>query len=252
MLRFSYKQAKLLLIFICVLLPIQVVAAGPMTHVYLGLKWLDVYGSEYDEQQRQAFLIGTVFPDIRYIARVSRNVTHTKNVHLQDVLQAKSEFDQGVKFHSYVDNERFEFLKRHPIQKKISTLKEPHKSIYVKLVEDQMIYPKADWRFMKQTLFSPVAEEKQYDIDFGTITQWHMGLSYYFSMLPSSILSQIAMFDKGILMLDSETVEKWSVSIKETADDKNYQQYLTDLTDHIVVQMQKHQAQQKAKKEIGR
>lgn len=240
MLQFSYRQAKILLIIMCIFLPVQVVAAGPMTHVYLGLKWLDVYGSEYDEKQRQAFLIGTIFPDIRYIAKVSRNVTHPKNVHLQDILQTKSEFEQGVKFHSYVDNERLQFIKRHPIQKKIRDLKEQHKSIYVKLVEDQMIYPKADWRFMKQTLFSPVAQEKQYDIDFGTITQWHMGLTYYFSMLPSSILSQIAMFDKGILMLDAETVEKWSVSIKEKADDKNYQQYLTDLTDHIVAQMQKH------------
>tara|TARA_R110002110_G_scaffold121431_2_gene297292 strand:+ start:125898 stop:126578 length:681 start_codon:yes stop_codon:yes gene_type:complete len=209
-------------------------AAGPIMHAYLGLKWLAVFAPDYDENAKREFILGTLFPDIRYIGNIPRSKTHLKNISLVNIAKEQSPFIQGMQFHSYVDNMRFYFLKHHAIQKNIDKLPNKHKSIFIKLIEDQILFEQQNsWHTIKKYLVDPCDGEKNFDLDIATLTKWHLGLTYYFSALPSTILSQISMFNKGILMLDAPTVNAWSISIKEYASDEAFNQYISDLVKYF-------------------
>jgi len=213
------------------------VAAGPIMHAYLGLKWLEYFAPEYDEAAKQKFILGTLFPDIRYIGNISRNQTHPKRVSLTSILKTKSPFEQGMQFHSYVDNVRFHFLKHHKINEQLNKLPNNHKSIFIKLAEDQMLFDKNSWFTIKKYLVSPCEEEENFELSSATVTKWHLGLTFYFSALPSTLLSQISLFDKGILMLDAKTVSDWSQRLKIYEKDKTFNQYVNDLMQHFDKQL---------------
>ena len=72
-------------------------------------------------------------------------------------------------------------------------------------------------------------EEKIYGIDIQSLTQWHTGLTVYFTTLPSFILTQVSLFDRGILTLDAPTVKLWSTLLPRYATDPKMQKYVDEL-----------------------
>ncbi len=213
-------------------------AAGPIMHAYLGLKWLEHFAPEYEEAAKREFILGTLFPDIRYIGKIPRNHTHIKKISLAKISKTKTPFEQGMQFHSYVDNIRFHFLKHHKIQKQFNQLPKKHKSIFIKLAEDQAIFDESNWFSIKKYLINPCEAEENFELNSATITKWHLGLTFYFNALPSTLLSQISMFDKGILMLDAETVNDWSQLLKSYVKDENFKQYVNELIQYFDKQLQ--------------
>lgn len=210
-------------------------ASAPMTHAYLGAKWLDKYGQSFDESQKQAFILGTLFPDIRYLIGVSREKTHIDTKSLKEVNEGKTAFEKGVRFHCYVDYKRSELMYRHPIYKEIKQLTTKHRHTFVKLVEDQITYSLANgelWQTV-QNYLSDINPEEEKIADLSVLAKWHLGLSYYFSDVPSTLLSQISIFNSGILMLDAQTVNEWSKSVKEYAQKESFQKYVAELIEYI-------------------
>ena len=76
------------------------------THIILANK---IYHKFLADKNLAEFLIGNVFPDIRYIDKIPREQTHFANVTLKDLKNADS-FMAGVKCHSMVDELREKFL----------------------------------------------------------------------------------------------------------------------------------------------
>lgn len=81
--------------------------AGPITHLVLTQK---VYERFFSQKDRGAFVVGTSFPDIRYLGVIEREKTHRPRVTLKQVLEAES-FEAGVQFHVLVDVVRERFMK---------------------------------------------------------------------------------------------------------------------------------------------
>lgn len=201
-------------------------AAGPAMHIALGNKWLSFFAQEYSEQEKKLFLLGTVFPDIRYLGVVKRNQTHYQDVTLEKVYAQTTPFMRGVYFHSFVDEYREKYIREHDIKKKVSALPRALQGTFLKVVEDEILHAKHDWSEFRIYLSVIPDEEKILDIQDETLTQWHTGLTFYFTACPSIILTQLSLFEKGILTLDAATVKSWSILVPQYAANPEMIKYL--------------------------
>lgn len=201
-------------------------AAGPAMHIALGNKWLSTFAPNYSEQEKKLFLLGTVFPDIRYLGTVKRNQTHYQEVTLEKVYAQTTPFMRGVYFHSFVDEYREKYIRQHDVMKKVASIPRALQGTFLKVVEDEMLHPKHDWSEFRLYLSSIPNEEKILDITDETLTQWHTGLTFYFTACPSMILMQLSLFEKGILVLDAPTVKSWSTLVPQYATDPGMIKYL--------------------------
>ena len=80
--------------------------AAPITHIALTEKIFNNIFHNYDKKE---FIIGTSFPDIRYLGTIDREKTHLSVNNLENI-NDKSSFISGMKFHALVDKVREDFL----------------------------------------------------------------------------------------------------------------------------------------------
>jgi hypothetical protein len=80
--------------------------ATPATHILLSEPFLN----QHPDIEKNAFLVGTSLPDIRYIDNnIPRNKYHKENADLNKVLQQPTDFEKGIYFHSFLDQWRDNF-----------------------------------------------------------------------------------------------------------------------------------------------
>lgn len=234
---------KTLLFSFCILLsciaaPLS--AAGPITHAYLAKQFFHLKPT-YSESDRTAFLIGTLFPDIRYLGCVERCETHYPTMPLQEVLKEPSPFLAGVKFHSFVDNERIRFLTLNKLDAKLSRAL-PRRirnfSFFLKLIEDEILFSTNDWAPITNALTSLHPAETESNIPLPHLLKWHNLLSLAFMNPPSNLLfffhragfSSYPSFDR-------KTIAEWDDIILETAASKLYQDYVRQMLSFFDAQM---------------
>lgn len=222
-------KAKAILLLIVGFLSLNVFAAAPAMHVTLGEKWLAVYAPNYTDEQKKLFLLGTVFPDIRYLGVIKRDQTHYKGMTLEKVQEAKSPFIRGMLFHSYVDEFRERCVRRSGIEKKLSEIPRRQQGTFLKLLEDQILHSQYRWSDFKKYLMSIPDDEKKFGLDLSSLTQWHTALTLYFATTPSNILQQVAMFDQSILTLDAATIKSWGMLLPKYAADPAMKGHVEEL-----------------------
>lgn len=226
---------RIVLFLVCAvgLLSFSAQAAGPVMHIALGQQWLNLYAPTYTQEEKKLFLLGTVFPDIRYLGVIKRSQSHYKGMTLEKVYQANTPFMRGMYFHSFVDEYREKYIKQHDIMKKIATVPPQHLGTFLKLIEDEIIHKQNDWSEFRLYLASIPEEEKILDIKIEALREWHTALTIYFTMYPSFILNQFTLFDsifdKGIFSFDPQIIKSWSALLPQYAADPAMHQYLDDL-----------------------
>ncbi len=178
--------------------------AYPITHIVLSQK---VYNKYFKDKDRKKFFVGTSFPDIRTLAHFKRERTHYKNLVIEDITSEDS-FMVGVKFHSYVDEERERYLKKSVVFKLFP------KSEYLihglKFLEDQLLYEEIDNWAEYVGYFNDVLDE---ELNFGTsrqeVEKWHEILRTYLRNKPDhnrlvkmqSVIGRSKEFSDGIIDL---------------------------------------------------
>lgn len=60
--------------------------AAPIAHIFCALALLQQ--GKIKVADKQSFILGTSFPDIRYLEVIKRDQTHEKNVNWNDVINA--------------------------------------------------------------------------------------------------------------------------------------------------------------------
>jgi hypothetical protein len=189
----------------------------------LGEHWLAKYAPHYTSAQKREFLLGTVFPDIRYLGGVKKAQTHFQGVTLKKIQQAPTPFEQGMLLHSFVDDYRNTIVKKNSIYKKAKEVPSKLQQTFLKLVEDQLLYDQLSSREFF-TFFSTIPEgEKKFNISPETLLQWHTGLTLYFTLSPQRMLSQISFIEKNVPVIDRATVEQWSMLLPRYTQDKAMQ-----------------------------
>ena len=164
----------------------QLSASSSITHAYLAKVWI--------EQFEQKFLLGSLFPDIRYIADIPREKTHERGITIDDIKNAETSFLAGCKLHSFIDGNRWRFVQDSGIyswlEKKcqkdplLSLAFPTHKYILLCMLEDEVIKTEFQAEFPYKELtthFDEVYEEELIEgVTVEHVQDWHNFLKAYF------------------------------------------------------------------------
>lgn len=155
--------------------------AGEATHVILAEKALDTVSGAFP---KPAFVMGTLFPDIRYLGTVERDATHIREIVWADILVEADPFLAGAKFHSLVDKVRNEFMNARGMYDQCPPFLYDQQSL--KLLEDELFYPLfPDWPRVVSYLRTTTAGPEHYGVSGESTVQWYALMGDYLSNPPS-------------------------------------------------------------------
>lgn len=157
--------------------------ASQITHVTYGQLVLDKFLKGRKDLSPRDFFIGTLFPDIRYRAKLTKDKTHVSINRIDDLRTMQTSFGVGLHIHCLIDAERERVVKKLGFYN-IFPL-DVFTSYAMKFVEDEFTYRRfADWERVKGYLNYIVDEEKMFTPE-EVVRDWHRGLQGYFSEPPS-------------------------------------------------------------------
>jgi hypothetical protein len=149
--------------------------AAPFTHLVLAQRYLAQYPSNFIISE---FLIGTSFPDIRYLGVIDRSQTHKDSLHIDDVHHASTSFAAGMYLHALVDHLRSQAFGESKIFEHCPDTKIGVRAL--KLIEDEYLYNQLQNTTAITEAFEAVLPE---ELVFGIATQdiirWHSILQRY-------------------------------------------------------------------------
>jgi len=153
---------------------------APVTHIVLALSILPFLpGKNKDE-----FLRGTSFPDIRYLSGISRETTHLPG-NWDLIKNEQSSFKAGMLFHSLVDRIHDQYMNSYNAYEFVPA--PGFKPYFFKFYEDYILYNKiSDWSSICNCFDFISPEETTYGISEKTITMWHERLQNYCREKPNT------------------------------------------------------------------
>ena len=151
---------------------------APLIHVALAIIAMNGPCSKSD---KKSFIIGTCFPDIRYLNVIEREKTHVKDITWSKLLEEKNSFKLGCLFHSYVDHLFNEFVIKHNVYEKLPKSKFTAQSF--KLFADKILHKQLQHQLPEivNYLNDVTPEELAFGIERKSIEHWHNYLKKYFS-----------------------------------------------------------------------
>ncbi len=180
--------------------------AAPIAHIFLAIQMLaGPLSGLFNEKE---FIIGTSFPDIRYLGVISRNVTHFSGVTIEDIMQEKDSFKAGMLFHSLVDRLREEYIVAHRFYSKIPDFKLITQTL--KYAEDEILRSIFDSTVYVDYFDDILEQEKAYNISEKDIRTWHKYLQTYFAGRFSCTELMMHYFD--LVQPDAWRIKRWLVS----------------------------------------
>lgn len=162
--------------------------AGPVTHIVLALHILHLLPTHIDIP---TFIVGTSFPDIRYLAGLSREATHIEQVSWDDVCNEPCSFRAGMLFHNLVDIIRLEqfegdFYDRMSPDLYSATYRYLF-PIILKTAEDAWLYRKVNnWQTISSYFDCIYQEELDFEVDSIIIRDWHERIQKYILQEPDA------------------------------------------------------------------
>jgi len=216
-------------------------AAAPATHVVLAEKWINQH-EHYDAAQKQAFYLGTLFPDIRYMGEVSRGDTHEKGVTLQLLLEQQSPFLKGKRLHAFVDVKREELVGKWRIYERIKTVPgQRFRATFLKFLEDEILFQKK--RVPKITAYfnKVLPEELEQKVSKVSLENWHQNQKMAVSQPPSMYLAKRGAENLSFAGIPPHLLTAWSHSLKVLSKKKEMQNYV----DHLLSEFDKIYKDQK-------
>ncbi len=152
--------------------------ASQITHIVYGKKIFD----RHQNLNWHDFVLGTVFPDIRYLAKLDRDSTHVYGTSEINIPTDNS-FQSGVYTHCFIDERRNHILKSLGMYELI-----PHDYLNltaIKMVEDSITFPLFDdWGKIITILDDIVVEQKKIGVSTKNIHEWQTGLQRYIRSHP--------------------------------------------------------------------
>lgn len=149
--------------------------AAPLSHIFLAIQILA--GPLKDHFDTTQFLIGTSFPDIRYLKCIEREETHFNGLTFNDIKNEANAFRAGMLFHSLVDEIREQYIVKNKLYEKLPNFRFISQSI--KFAEDKIL--RSFFNFNKYSNYFDLIleEERKYKISDTNITRWHRFLKSY-------------------------------------------------------------------------
>ena len=177
--------------------------------------------------------MGTLFPDIRYIAKIKREVTHDDHMSLEEILEEKSPFIAGIKFHSYVDLYREEYVNQQKLYWRYAHLAVAHHNSFFKFVEDEIVFDSVNKPECFECLKKAYPEEHRYQVEEKTIRRWHQLLQLSFSIRPTKLIYFLHLFNLGFFHLTSEQINEWNSTLQNFSETEEMQTYVKAMLQYI-------------------
>lgn len=196
---------------------------GPLTHALMAQKFLKAY-PPMSEGDRLDFIHGTLFPDIYYLKSTPRERTHYLGVSIDRVLGANSPFLAGVLFHAWVDERRALWLKGGGMERFLHDVPDESKNFFVKLLEDEILYPRVDRKSVQSALQRPVAEALSI-VPQTELDTWHVLMGQYFTFRPYAIVKMVnVMKDVDLFGISHDLLPRWGRLLSALRSEKKVQQ----------------------------
>jgi hypothetical protein len=163
----------------------QLFSAGPMTHLWVAQRYCEMCEIS-DHGILQGIIIGTEFPDIRYITLESRDLTHPVITDLKEVSQSKTPFEIGVKLHAWLDYVREQFITQE-VYEAVAPYAEGKSATLLKFIEEEILADFYDGR-QWSCYFNDILEEELAFAPQDVIFKWHGMIQWTMSLRPSWLL----------------------------------------------------------------
>lgn len=165
--------------------------AAPITHIVISDVLKQSCLSTYSNNWK-SFILGTSFPDIRYLGVIDRAKTHLPVTSLKDVTQERSAFSAGMKFHNLVDLKREEFVVTKDLYRFLPNDHLLHSS--VKFYEDSILVKKFN-RGSYVSIFDSIdLSDLNLDVSKIDIDRWYSLVRDYISISPERYLESLQLF----------------------------------------------------------
>lgn len=193
---------------------------GSITH----LAYIDKYLKKNPVKDFKRFVLGTTFPDIRYFAKVDRNLTH-KRFSPDFNFSGFNSFETGWKLHIWLDNrwnslvKNSEFYDRYQNDKMIA-------SVAAKIIEDALDYKKIVEPKKYLAILRDAGLESILEIPMEKIRQYYLASADY--MVTKDFKKFIRHF------FSEETIEKVESKINEIKKDKEAMNFLAGILDRLI------------------
>lgn len=204
-----------------------------MTHLYFAEYFCRVHGI-WNEKNVQEFMVGTLFPDIRYIAHIPREATHFPLKGLVDVLEEKSPFVAGMKFHAWVDIVREEIVVSSGIYEAVAPHADGHDATFLKCIEEEILADFYDGRKWSSCFDQASAEEKQFVSSDETLAKWHKMLQYSMGYRPSWLFWGASYLRPALFGIPAATIYNWSYSLPRLAQEPRFQEHVKLMHEKIL------------------
>jgi hypothetical protein len=188
--------------------------ASQVSHIVYAKKYFDRLDSEglYDlddnmtlvaeskKINRDEFLLGCIFPDIRRIDKnIKRKDTHLKFHKINLDFRGLTSFEAGWKFHLYCDMKREEILNKHDFYSFKNDTKFYMQA--AKRLEDQLIYDEYDnWEKVRNYFNNAPFVETDVGVDASTFKLWYAMVARYIEKKPD---------DRSIRIYTGKILEKF-------------------------------------------
>lgn len=232
---------RLVLFAMLCFLSLVIQGAGPIVHAFTAELFLKYIKSHYTQAQRDAFMRGALFPDIRYIAHLPREKTHPKKVTLDQVASESNPFKAGVLFHAYVDEQRSIIVHRHKIHEHLTDVPSK-KSLFLKMLEDDLCYDKLPINTIRHALLAYDTEEKAYGTNFLHRIAWHKIQRGYFKQSPMTLLEHKVAGKKNYFSFTYDELAQALQLLKKHKNTPAIKRYTEDLFKTLETQISTYKA----------
>ena len=204
-------------------------AAGPLVHLYLAERYCQLYEVE-DETWKEDFLVGTLFPDIRYIFPLSREETHPSTP-FEQILSTSSGFEAGMRFHVWVDQMRERFVCDTGIYAQVLPYTKKHRATLLKWIEEEILFDQYEGERWSH-LFDRVWEEETERVSIDIVEKWHFMIRSTLNYHLSSLLFALSDREEAFGISNQELYE-WSYLLPELVKEEGFQLHVKTLLRHL-------------------
>lgn len=172
-------------------------------------------------------MIGTLFPDIRYIANFPRSTTHEYHLSIDEIRATASPFLKGMRVHAFVDETRSKYLKKAPMDDAVKGYP-GDKVLFLKVLEDEILSEEHRGNVAYITTYLQTVE--QAELDFGLplflVRQWHKGQKKYLESRPSEFFRKIAATHTKFFRISEEELSSLAIFLPKYRTDETLRKHV--------------------------
>lgn len=207
----------------------DLLAVGAITQVKLIEIWCNCFEEKYTQKEKQQFILGALFKNIEYLNDISHSIVWKKGVTLKDVYNARSAFEAGEKFSSYVHEKKLSIVKRWGIEQLITGISPEFIQLFLSLLEDETVHSVRVCMPAVSALSGISEEEILTGINIEQLVVWHGILYKYFKGKPSESLLLLKHDNRIRFPELDQTIDTWCQALVFFGANKKIQNYVNDM-----------------------